>query len=58
MTREQERKLKAMNLPEREELAVRKIMELLNQELGDDDDTKRRALATVNHYMQTEGFFG
>lgn len=47
-----------MNLPEREELAVRKIIELLNQELGDDDDTKRRALATLNHYMQAEGFFG
>lgn len=58
MTRDQEHKLKAMDLPEREELAVRKIIELLNQELGDDDDTKRRALATLNHYMQSEGFFG
>lgn len=58
MTKEQERKLDAMNLPEREELAVRKIIELLNQELGDDDNTKRRALATLNHYMQAEGFFG
>lgn len=58
MTREQERKLKAMNLPEREEAAVRAIVTLLNQEIGDDDEMKVRVLATVNHYAQEEGLFG
>lgn len=47
-----------MNLPEREEAAVRAIVTLLNQEIGDDDEMKVRVLATVNHYAQEEGLFG
>lgn len=57
MTQRQEDKLKAMKLPEKEELTVRAIVALLNQELGDDTDLKVRVLATVTHYGQAEGFF-
>lgn len=48
-----------MNLSEKEEVAVRAIVDLLDEKLpGCDGPTKRRALATVNHYLQAEGFFG
>ena len=58
MTQQQEQKMAAMNLPEKEEDVIRRIIALLDQEIGDDDELKRRVLATVNHYGQAEGFFG
>jgi len=45
-----------MNLPKKEEEAVRAIVQLLNEELGSDDAMKIRVLATINHYAQAEGF--
>lgn len=56
MTKRQEEKLRAMNLPKKEEEAVRAIVQLLNEELGSDDAMKIRVLATINHYAQAEGF--
>lgn len=58
MTQHQERKLKAMGLPEKEESVARAIVDLLAYEVGDDDELKMRVLATVNHYAQSEGLFG
>lgn len=57
MTTLQEQRLTAMRLPAKEEVAVRAIVDLLERELGTDDDMKVRVLATVNHYAQAEGFF-
>lgn len=46
MTQRQEHKLKAMNLPEKEEATVRAIVALLDKECGDDKQLKVRALST------------
>lgn len=57
MRQYQELQLQAMNLPENEEAAVRAIIYFLDAQCGDDDELKRRIVATVNHYAQAEGLF-
>lgn len=58
MTRVQEQQLSEMDIPEKEKVVVRAIMDLLEREIPHDPDLQARVIATVNYHMQAEGWLG